>query len=431
MIVRITRPIQGGTIPAIASKSEAHRLLICAALADSETFISCAERSEDIDATERCLKALGAELKYENKGFFVRPIDRTLIQSERASEAVVLDCGESGATLRFLLPICGALGLPVSFNMKGCLSERPLSALRDEMISHGCTLSEPGLSPLNCKGRLKSGTYTLPGNISSQFVSGLLFALPLLEGDSIVTVIGTLESRPYVDMTLDALSLFGINIAEEEKQVFLICGQAGTKKRAPIKTRAGGDWSNAAFWLSAGAIGGNGVACAGLDLDSRQGDRAIIEYLSRFGAKVNIKNDAVNVSPGTLRGIEIDAGDTPDLVPIVAAAASVADGVTVIRNARRLRIKESDRLRTVAALLTDLGADARETDDGLVITGKKILTGGETRSFGDHRIAMTAAVMSAVCAGAVTIHGADAVRKSYPDFFKDFNALGGQYEHIR
>ena len=427
MIVKITKPIRGGTVRAIASKSEAHRLLICAALAGSETFVACPERSEDIDATARCLESLGAVVRYEPEGFFVAPVNRS---AER--QGVILDCGESGATLRFLLPVCGALGLRASLHMSGRLPSRPLSALYDEMTSHGCTLSEQGYSPLDCEGQLKSGEYTLPGNISSQFISGLLFALPLLEGESRIRVTGVLESRPYVDMTLDALRLFGVTVLEEEGQVFRIPGrQTG---RSPKNVRVEGDWSNAAFWLSAGAIGQSGVTCTGLNLNSRQGDRAIVELLARYGARVTYgegENGAVTVSPGTLRGIDIDAGDTPDLVPVLAAVASGAEGKTTIRNAGRLRIKESDRLKTVAASLSGLGADVKETEDGLIIIGKKVLTGGETQSFGDHRIAMTAAILSAACTEPVVIRGAEAVRKSYPSFFDDFNAaLGGECDIV-
>ena len=409
---------------AIASKSEAHRLLICAALADGETFVSCPSRSEDIDATARCLQALGAGVEYDQSGFLVSPVKR---DQGNAGRPHALDCGESGSTLRFLLPVCGALGVGADLLMGGRLPERPLGALYDEMVSHGCALSEQGKSPLKCGGRLNSGTYDLPGNISSQFVSGLLFALPLLPGDSTIRVAGVLESRPYVDMTLDALRLFGVDVAEDEANVFFVRG--GQQFHSPKTATAGGDWSNAAFWLVAGAIGKNAVTCTGLDLRSRQGDRAIVELLSRYEARVACLSGAVTVSPGRLRGMEIDAGDTPDLVPVLAAAASVAQGKTIIRNAGRLRIKESDRLHTVAASLSCLGADISETEDGLAINGKAALAGGETQSFGDHRIAMTAAVLSAACTGDVVIRDAQAVRKSYPGFFDDFSsALGGGYE---
>lgn len=422
MDIRILKPIQGGTIRAIASKSEAHRLLICASLADCETFITCMDRSEDIDATARCLEALGADIRYEQNGFIVTPIDKTTEHQD--TKYLVLDCGESGSTLRFLLPVCSALGLRVSFNMSGRLHARPLSALYEEMVSHGCTLSEQGYSPLTCEGRLTSGTYTIAGNISSQYISGLLFALPLLSGDSIIRVEGVLESRPYVEMTLDAMRLFDLTVLEDDCQVFRIPG--GQTGCSPKNVRVEGDWSNAAFWLSAGAIGQNGITCTGLNLDSRQGDRAVVTLLARFGANVTYKNDYVRVSPGKLRGIEIDAGDTPDLVPVLAAVASYADGKTIIRNAGRLRIKESDRLHTVTTSLSGLGADITEMEDGLIIVGKKSLSGGESESFGDHRIAMAAAIISARCVGPVLIKNAQAVNKSYPGFFKDFTtALGG------
>ena len=436
MNVRIIKPPRGGSVRAIASKSEAHRMLLCAALADGETFITCHERSEDIDATVRCLESMGAVLKVDQDGYLVSPI----VRGDDAARERNLCCGESGSTLRFLLPVCGALGLNASFHMGGRLPERPLDALHGEMALNGCTLSEMGRSPLHCKGQLQSGAYTLPGNISSQFISGFLFALPLLKGASVLRVTGDLESRPYVDITLETLRLFGVSVFEQwsegrgkrqegigESCVFHIPG--GQVFRAPVDVCAGGDWSNAAFWLALGAIGESGVTCTGLDMDSRQGDRAVVELLMRFGAKVTCEGDTVTVLPGPLRGIDIDAGDTPDLVPILAVIACAAEGKTTIRNAGRLRMKESDRLSTVAESLSDLGADISQTETGLLINGKKPLIGGRTRSFGDHRIAMAAAILSAVCSGAVEISGAEAVNKSYPGFFDDFrSAMGGRID---
>ena len=406
MIVKITKPIQGGKIRAIASKSEAHRLLICASLADGETFVACRERSHDIDATANCLEALGAAVRYKNGGFYVTPINK-----QKINKNITLDCGESGSTLRFLRPVCGALGLRADFKMSGRLPERPLYGDYD--------------------GQLTGGTHIIPGNISSQFISGLLFALPLIPGDSIIRVTGNLESRPYVDMTLESLNLFGVKIYENEPNIFNIPG--GQIFKSPKTAQAGGDWSNAAFWLAAGAIGKNGVTVDGLDFNSKQGDKIISELLARFGANVdyNYNNNLISVSPGALKGIDINAGDTPDLAPALAAVAAVAEGTTNIYNAGRLRTKESDRLSTITAVLSDLGADIAETGDGLVIKGKNKLAGGETQSFGDHRIAMTAAVVSSACAGAVIIRGAEAVKKSYPGFFDDFkNLLGGSWEEI-
>ena len=433
MTVRIIKPPCGGSIRAISSKSEAHRLLICAALADRATFVECPKSSEDIEATARCLEALGAVVKSDRTGFIVSPI----VRGSNKERERKLDCGESGSTLRFLLPVCGALGMSASFQMGGRLPERPLAALYGEMAANGCTLSEVGHNPLRCKGLLQSGSYTMPGDVSSQFVSGLLFALPLLKGDSIICVSGVLESRPYVDITLESLRRFGVSVFEVESGQERGIGGAGLAYRvtggqtftSPGRVSAGGDWSNAAFWLSLGAIGENGVTCTGLDLDSKQGDRTVIELLARFGAGVTYENGSVTVMPGLLSGIDIDAANTPDLAPIMAVVACAAEGQTVIRNAGRLRTKESDRLAAVAQSLSDLGADISEADDGLIIYGKKSLSGGWTQSFGDHRIAMAAAILSAVCSGYVEIDGAESVNKSYPGFFDDFTAaMGGEWQ---
>jgi 3-phosphoshikimate 1-carboxyvinyltransferase len=420
--IRIVRPLKGGSIAAIASKSAAHRLLICASLADSKTFVRCTERSQDIDATAKCVKSLGAGIRYKGSGFYITPVKKPKdLLKERS-----IDCGESGSTLRFLLPVCGALGMTVKFNMEGRLPARPLTGLFEEMTAHGCTLSEQGRSSLSCGGKLTSGVYSIPGNVSSQFISGLLFALPLLEGDSTIRVTEDLESRPYVDMTLDSLRFFGIKIHEEEIPVLTFRVPGNQTYVSPKTVHTEGDWSNAAFWLCAGAIGTSGITCTGLNVDSKQGDRVIIELLRKFGARVSDYNGTVTVSPGPLEGIEINAKDTPDLVPVLAAVASTALGKTIIRGAGRLRLKESDRLHTIAASLSALGADIKETDDGLIIHGKVRMAGGVTQSFGDHRIAMAAAVLSGACGGAVTIKNAETVKKSYPAFFDDFHkAFGG------
>jgi len=425
MTVKITKPLTGGKIKAIASKSEAHRLLICAALADKPAFISCSESSQDIDATVRCQAALGADIKHQTDGFDVTPIDRNALGRD-IGKRYSLDCGESGATLRFILPVCGALGVNAQISMSGRLPERPLAELYDQMVLNGCKLSEQGVSPLTCEGQLKSGEYILPGNITSQYISGLLFALPLLSGDSRIRITGELLSRPYVDITLHTLSKFGIEVTEESDG-FTVPGSQIFK--SPKTLQVGGDWSNAAFWLSAGAIGPGSITCTNLDFKSKQGDKKIIELLRCFRTYVFCEKNTATVTPGKLKGFEIDASNIPDLVPVLAAVASVAEGKTTIYNAERLRAKESDRLHTVTKMLTDLGADVTETDDGMEINGKSSLTGGTVESYGDHRIAMTAAILSAACENDVIIKGAEAVKKSYPAFFRDFKEiLGGDYE---
>lgn len=419
MNIKLNKSILSGTVSAIASKSQAHRLLIGAALSTSPSRVICSETSADIDATVNCLNALGAHIVYEDGVFLVQPV-KTPISGER-----ILDCGESGSTLRFMLPVACALGADAIFQMGGRLPSRPLSPLYEELISHGCALSPHGMNPLHTSGHLSGGKFTIPGNISSQFITGLMFALPILPEDSQIKIIGDIESGPYIDMTIAALKEYGIVIKPGD-HCYRIQGNQHYAATQVVSVE--GDWSNAAFWLCAGALSAHGITVTNINRKSLQGDKSVVAFLERFGAHITYGDNSVTVSHGALRGINIDASDTPDLVPILAAVASVANGKTTIFNAERLRIKESDRLKTVTETLRQLGADITETSDGLLINGKKQLTGGTVRSHGDHRIAMTAAIISTVCIDAVTIIEAQAVNKSYPGFFKDFTALGGTSE---
>ncbi len=421
MDIKITKPAYGGTIKAIASKSQAHRLLIASALADAPTRLVCGETSDDINATVQCLTALDARINYDGSAFDVTPIPCPVPAGR------TLDCGESGSTLRFMLPVACALGAGGTFLMGGRLPSRPLSPLYEELTGHGCALSMTGASPLYTGGHLIGGRFLIPGNISSQFISGLLFALPLVDEDSLIEIGGVVESRPYIDMTLAALKVFGISI-KPNAQSFTVPGRQ--RYVSPGALTVEGDWSNAAFWLALGAIGPHSVTVTNLDMESTQGDKAVVAFLKRFGAEVTIDSQTVTISRGNLHGIDIDAGDTPDLVPILAAVAAVSGGQTVISNANRLRIKESDRLKTVTETLSSLGADIAETADGLIINGKAHLDGGIVSSHGDHRIAMTAAVISTACREAVTIQRAEAVSKSYPGFFEALAALGGVFEEL-
>ena len=300
--------------------------------------------------------------------------------------------------------------------------------MSEELIRHGCWLSLPGTLPFQLSGQLTPGRYALEASVSSQFISGLLFALPLLPGDSELHLTGRAESFPYVELTRAMLEAFEVQAAFEGSS-FTIPGRQAY--RSPGRIRVEGDWSNAAFWLAAGAIGEGSLACTGLDPQSRQGDRMIMDLLTRFGARVKREAPAVTASGGKLEGITIDARDIPDLVPILAVIGAVAEGSTVIRHAGRLRTKESDRLAAITAALSGLGADISETGDGLIIKGGAPLTGGSVSSQGDHRIAMAAAVAATVCAEPVLIEGAEAVSKSYPGFFDDLRRLGGSAEAIK
>ncbi len=405
----IPRPL-GGKIAAIASKSQAHRLLICAALADIPTDLSCAELSKDIEATAACLTALCADTVYQNSVYLITP--------RPPAAACHCDCGESGSTLRFLLPVAAALGVKTTFQLHGRLPERPLSPLWEELESHGCKLSRPTADTVLCEGKLTGGAYHMAGNISSQFISGLLFALPLTGEESDIMLTSPLESADYVRMTLAALRTFGIEI-EERKTGWHI--PAGQQYRSCGSAEVEGDWSNAAFWLTAGAISKT-VTVTGLSPDSPQGDRKIADLLARFGAEVTWETNAVTVRPGMLHGIDIDARDIPDLVPPLALAAACAEGTTRIYGAERLKIKESDRLRSVAGALNSLGAEVDILPDGLLIHGGKLI-GGTVDSQNDHRIAMLAAIASSVCAEPIRLLGAEAVEKSYPRFWADFDTM--------
>lgn len=409
-----------GEIKAIASKSFAHRLLILSSLSDKNTIIKCSESSDDINATINCLSALGAKITKVSEGFSVTPYNYTKIIKNS-----ILDCGESGSTLRFLLPVACALRSDSMFCGHGRLPQRPMAPLYTALTEHGCIFTSDDGLPISCSGELTGGCYTLPANISSQFISGLLLALPLIREDSIIKLTGDIESRNYINMTLSALRLFGIDISFNMNALFI---NGGAKYISPGNVTVEGDWSNAAFWLCAGAIENSSIKCVGLDIYSSQGDRAIIKILTEFGAIISYSEKSITINSSTLYGTEIDAKDIPDLVPILAVVASVAKGKTLIKNAARLRIKESDRLYTVTKTLSDLGSEISETEDGLIITGQKRLIGGRVNSFGDHRIVMMAAIASIVCDNPVIIENAESVKKSYPDFFSDFSLLGGNIE---
>ena len=404
----------GGTVAAIPSKSQAHRLLLCAALAEGESRIRCPQLNADIEATARCLRALGAEIEREGEDFLVRPVPRD------AGGPCLLDCGESGSTLRFLLPVAAALGRKARFVGSGRLPERPLAELCGALRSGGAALSADRL-PITVSGGLRAGTYRLPAKVSSQYISGLLFALPLLGGESRLELDGNPESAPYIAMTLAALRTFGVGAVREGNAWRVPAGQ---RYRSPGALAVEGDWSNAAFWLCAGAVGHAPLTVTGLDPASPQGDRAVLDLLLRFGAAVEAGEDCVTVSPAPLHGAELDARDVPDLIPVLSVVAACAAGETRVVHAGRLRLKESDRLSSTAALLRSLGGAVTELEDGLVIHGGG-LTGGCVDSFRDHRIAMAAAAASAACPESVTIRGAEAVNKSYPAFFAHYRALGG------
>ena len=373
-----------GTVAAIPSKSQAHRLLICAAFSDGETSLLCPETNRDIEATADCLRSLGAEITRTADGYRVVPL-------RKLPKNAVLNCCESGSTLRFMLPIVGALGVDALFRMEGRLPSRPLSPLWEEMERMGCKLSRPDESTIRCQGKLKAGIYSIDGSISSQFITGLLFALSLIPGDSRLEITGKVESKPYIDMTRAAMALF-----------------QAPHYHTPGQIQVEGDWSNGAFFLAAKALGSD-LTVTNLNPASTQGDRAAAALLSALNTHCSI-----------------DASDIPDLVPVLAVVAARNKGA-VFTNIRRLRLKESDRVATVIEMILSLGGFAESTEDTLTVHGTG-LTGGTVNSHNDHRIAMAAAIAATVCTGPVTILGAEAVNKSYPGFWKEYRNLGGNYE---
>ena len=401
-----------GSLAAPASKSQAHRLLICAALSQRPVELHLDGLSNDISATIRCLEALGADIEVSGRAIRVSP-------GRPGDGDALLFCGESGSTLRFLLPVVGALDARAVFCREGRLPERPLAPFDAVLAAHGMALREDG-ARLTAAGRLLPGDFELPGDVSSQYISGLLFALPLLSGESRIRIRGDVQSAGYVDLTLDALRLAGVEVFPEPGG-FRVPG--GQRYQLPRACAVEGDWSNAAFFLCMGALSPSGVRVTGLRPDSRQGDRAILDLLAKFGAEIDPQPDGAAVRRGRLRGAAVDAGQIPDLVPALAALAALCEGESVIPNAARLRLKESDRLATTARLLRSLGAEADERPDGLVIRGKPRLPGGTADACGDHRIAMAAAVLACGCAGPVTVTGAEAADKSYPRFWADLGKL--------
>jgi 3-phosphoshikimate 1-carboxyvinyltransferase len=420
MDIEIVPSALSGIVSAVSSKSDAHRHIIAAALSDRPTRIILNNTCADIEATIACVSALGARVIRENEGLTVCPVDPA-----HRREPVVLECGESGSTARFLLPVAAALCGKFELRGEGRLPERPFAPVCRAMAENGCVFSGENI-PFYVSGVMRHGDFYIAGNVSSQFISGLLFALPLQNGPSRIIITTPLESKGYIDMTLSVLSMYGIRI-EQSGDMFFVPG--GQKYISPGTVRVEGDWSNSAFWLCAGAICGE-ITVEGLNRSSLQGDRAIIDILKGFGAKITMGERSVTAAPGGLCGREIDVSQIPDLVPALAVLGTAANGNTIIKNAARLRIKESDRLGAIAQNLSKIGADIEKKKDSLVIFGGKTLAGGEVDSFNDHRIAMAMAVASVLCRDRLVIKNAGAVSKSYPAFFEDFKRLGGKFDVV-
>lgn len=406
-----------GEVAIPASKSMSHRAVICAGLSEGISNINNIGESIDIEATCEAMKSLGIRLQKTGSSLCIQGNKDLELKNPE------IKCRESGSTLRFMIPVAALTGKPVTFHGEGRLGERSLEPYYRIFEKQGIKYqTENGRLPLRIEGSLSSGEFQLEGNISSQFISGLMFALPLLEGDSCIKVIGELESRPYIDMTMSMLQRFSIQVENHGYRQFHI---RGNQRYKPADYTAEGDFSQAAFWLAAGALGSE-ITCRGLEPDSLQGDKVIIDIIERMGGRVEAVGNKLCSRPSGSTGITIDVSQCPDLVPILAVMGALSEGRTEIKNAARLRLKESDRLKAISGELGKLGALIEEREDGLVIEGIKALKGGSVESWNDHRIAMALAIAATRCLDPVTIRNADCVNKSYPGFWEHYKGLGGR-----
>ncbi|MEG2353946.1 MAG: 3-phosphoshikimate 1-carboxyvinyltransferase [Clostridium sp.] len=417
------------------SKSMSHRALICAGLSRGKSLVYNIEFSKDIIATSEALKTLGANIREINKESSV--LHKLEVNGVKFNEdtnidfnkehCINIECNESGSTLRFLIPIAMVTGKKIKFLGRGKLGERPLKTYYDifdeQLIDY---TTEDNKLPLVVNGKLKSGEYKVKGNISSQFISGLLFTLPLLQGDSKIIITTELESKGYIDLTLDMLKKFSVKVINKGYREFIIEGNQEYKSR---DYRVEGDFSQGAFFLVAGILGKN-ITVLDLDIESLQGDKEILDIIEKMQGKCKISSNReekfISTSRCKTKGTVIDASQCPDLVPIVSVLAALSEGQTRIVKAERLRIKESDRLKAMCTELNKLGADVQETEDGLIINGKECLKGGRVNSWNDHRIAMALAIASIKCREEVIIENSTVVDKSYPRFWDDFKMLGGR-----
>jgi 3-phosphoshikimate 1-carboxyvinyltransferase len=408
------KSVFGGRISGMPAKSYLHRALLSAALSDRPVTISNIVMSEDIKATIRLIKAMKAKVSQEDSCIIVRPKD--------GEKSLIIDCGESGTTLRLGIPIISALGEFGEFTGQGRLLIRPIDEYLEIFKRQGLSYDYGGQLPLIIKGQLKCDHFKIDGSKSSQYISGLLMALPLIDGTSSIEVIGSYTSRSYVEMTIQILEHFGITIEQCSPTIYRIPGNQHYKsKNITIEN----DYSQAAFWIIGGTLGGD-LIIEGLGPDSVQGDKALIEIVNRMGGDVQFIDGDLHVKQSRTSAVVIDAEQIPDSVPILTLLASVSNGTTVIEHTERLKYKESDRGRAIAAELGKLGAKIIVEEDRMVIEGVDALRGGNVDSWNDHRIAMTLAIAACITTEDITVENFNAVNKSYPDFIRDYQLIGGE-----
>lgn len=400
-----------GGIDCPSSKSDIQRRLIAAALCDRCTDIYANAFGDDVQSAVECVNALGAETRFTSFGISVSPI--------RTGASRVFDAGESATALRLMLPVAAALYPSARFTGRGRLPDRPISQLTDALSARGVVFSGEKL-PFETRGRLNAGDFIIDGSVSSQFISGLLLAAPLLKGDSRIIIRNGLVSKAYVGMTLACMRDYGICVNETD---FGYTVRGSQRYVSSGTDRAVGDWSSAAFMLAAGAIGKAGVSVRGLPEPSTQADGRILEAISAFGACAEYSNGEARAHGGDLKAADINVSDCPDLAAPVCALAALAHGESVISGVSRLRFKESDRIVTLTRMLGEMSVKARVEGDAIIITGGA--KAGRVSPCADHRVLMAAAIIASGCSGDTTLGGCECVSKSYPTFFEDFRRLGG------
>lgn len=425
-MIKIENKNLEGNIHSISSKSMAHRHLICSALSECENTIYLPDISDDIQVTINCLKTLGADINIKNKYLHIKPVNLQNLKKQKEDIVKIFDCKESGTTLRFLIPVISFLLEKSVFTGSGRLPDRPIKELTDLLKNANCILSSDKL-PIEITNRFKFKNIDIKGNISSQYISGLLLSAVLQDEDININIIGKLESKPYVDMTIKVMKEYGISVNQTDTGYFI---SKDSKFISPKNSVVEGDWSNSAFFLVAGAIGQNPVSIEGLDINSVQGDKKILEILKNIGANIKIDKDNIQISNNDLRPVDIDVSDIPDLLPILSILSAKILGKTRFYNAKRLRLKESDRLTSTSNMIKNLGGEVIEKEDELIIIGKGKLEGGQVNSYNDHRIAMSACIASIISTNPVILTGENAVNKSYIKFYEDFKSLGGQICHL-
>lgn len=406
-----------GEVKIPPSKSMAHRAVICAALSKGKSIITNIEYSEDIIATVEAMKALGSDINMFDDYL---EIDGSNVFSKNTGE---INCNESGSTLRFMVPLALVKESDMRFLGKGNLGKRPLTTYYEIFDKQHITYTyKDGELDLRVKGSIKGEEFKVRGDISSQFISGLLFSLPLLKEDSKIIITTTLESKGYIDLTLSMLDYYGIKVVNNEYKEFVI---KGNQEYRPKNYNVEGDFSQSAFFLVADALGSD-ILIKDLNKDSLQGDKEILEIIERMGGEILDRDKGVKVVSKNLKETTIDASQCPDIIPVLTVLASLTKGVTKVINAERLRIKECDRLKAISTELNKLGARVTELENSLLIEGVESFKGGTVSSWDDHRIAMSLAIAATCCTEEVVLESPGCVKKSYPGFWRDYRNLGGE-----